>query len=669
MRIFGTMLRIFPIVLLASALPAVAAESPADAVAAFLKSLEAGKTTPAENGTVALSPFAPEEKKAKFEEGMAELAEALKGAVPTVEVVAEPKGVFAGFRLVLRQKQNPLQVVVRAICVVRTERGWKVAAGLNNFDNTNFGFEENLGEMAGQVAEATRRDAEETGRRLLAQGAEALWKDIRALREKWPKDPTPEEHVKRFLEYDHSGDAVGKLACFHVTPDLPAASLERFLSLLSDTTHPVHYGQENEAEEPPVEPVAKAAPLTLALGGHEDDGKVCRVLGFMNPRDPSDYYVHAFYLRRGEGNRWLLLPDGYEVEGLRSPDSDLVNWYEENENILGKQFIRKIAEQGRKDTPPPRKREDGAAMAERYLSAMANRRLPEAFALLDFPAEDTVDDFDGLMEELAKECLRLAPPNASGPVILPMRWSEVGDFGGAVHAVFQPEATRPFLLHVQLARWTSEGWRILTPPWDDGPESLIHQPDARKLQTELEAGWEEMKTSAIQRLFGESRGKAANGEEPEKVVRELVATAFADAVANRQKEYLAAWKPINDARLNPVSALEMATRLGKELRNSGKVPETEFLVRGELVGILMPVNQAKREDGQTPARMIIARLDDDVWTLVPGLEFFRPINRGFKELNQKALAATSMAFDEAGRDDLKDLLSWLEQAPPENTPE
>jgi hypothetical protein len=663
------MLRTFQIVLLAGTLPAVAAESPSEAVAAFLKSLEAGKTTPADNGTVALSPFAPEEKKAKFEEGLTELAEQIKGTIPSIEAVEEPKGGFAGFRLVLRQKQNPLQVAVRAICVLRTDGGWKVAAGLSSFDNTNFGFEEPLGEMAGQVAESTRRDAEETGRRLLAQGAEALWKDIRALREKWPKDPPPEEQVKRFLEFDRAGDPVGKLACFHITPDLPAASLERFLTLLSDASHAMHGGEEIEVEDGSHPSSDKDPYLWLPLAGHEDDGSVCRVLGFMNPEDPSDYYVQAFYLRRGEGGRWLLVPDGYEVEGLRSPDSDLVNWYEENETNLGKQFIRKIAEQGRKENPPTGKREDGAAIAEQYLGAMAGRNIPRAFALLDFPDENAVDDFDGLMEELTKECLRLAPPDAGAPVILPMRWKEVGDFGGAVHAIFQPEATRPFLLHIQLARWTAEGWKILPPPWDDGPESLIHQPDARKLQTELEAGWEDMKSSAIQRIFGESRGKAANGEEPEKVVRELVATAFADAVANRQKEYLAAWKPLEDGQVNSVTALEMATRLGKELRDAGKVPEMEFLSRGDLVGILMPVNQIQREDGQKPARMIIARRDNDVWTLVPGLEFFRPINRGFKELNQKALASTNDPFAEAERDNLKDLLSWLEQAPPENNHE
>jgi hypothetical protein len=657
------MLRTFQILLLASALPAVAAESPTEAVAAFLKSLEAGKTTPAANETVALSPFAPEEKKAKFEEGLAELAEEIKGTIPTTEVVAGPEGRFAGFRLVLRQKQNPLQVVVRAICVLRTDGGWKVAAGLGNFDNTNFGFEEGLAELARRVAETTRRDAEETGRRLLAEGAAALWKDIRALREKWPKDSPPEDQVKRFLEFDRAGDSVGKLACFHVTPDLPAASLDRFLTLLSDATHS-HQKESGNGEE-----TARDHPLSLPVGGHENDGKVCRVLGFMNPRDPSDYYVQAFYLRKGEGNRWLLVPDGYEVEGLRSPDSDLVNWYEENETLLAKKFIVKIAEQGRTEAAPSRKREDGAALVERYLGAMADRRIPEAFALLDFPAENLVDDFDGLMEELAKECQRLAPSKAEGPVILPMRWKEVGDFGGAVHAIFQPEATRPFLLHIQLARWTAEGWKILPPPWDDGPESLVHQPDARKLQTELEAGWEDMKTGAIQRLFGESRGKAADKAEPEKVVGELVATAFADAVANRKKEYLAAWKPLKDGQINPVSALEMASRLGKELRDSGAVPETEILLRGELAGILMPVNQAKREDGQKPARMIIARREEDVWTLVPGLEFFRPINRGFKELNQKALAGARMAFDENGRGDLQDLLSWLEQSPPENKSE
>lgn len=664
-----TMLRIILALVLASALPAGAAESPAEAVAAFLKFLEAGKTSPSENPAVALSPFAPEEKKEKFEEGLGELAEKIKVTTPSIEAVVEPKGGFAGFRLILRQKQNPLQVSVRAICVLRTEGGWKVAAGLGNFDNTNFGFEEGRGEQARQVAEFTRREAEETGRRLLAEGAQALWKDIRARRESWPKDATPDEHVKRFLESDRAGDAIGKLACFHVTPDLPAANLERFLTLLSANSHATHQGNEKGDKDAGEETTAPVQPLWLPLGGKEGEDNVCRVLGFVNPQDPSDYYLQAFYLRKGEGNRWLMIPDGYEVDGLRSPDSDLVNWYEGNETILGKQFIKKLAEQGRKDAPPPRNRTDGAATAERYLNAMANRKLPEALGLLDLPEENVVDDFDGLMDELAKECWRLTPPDAVGPVILPMRWKEVGDFGGAVHAVFQPEATRPFLLHTQLARWTPEGWRILPPSWEDAPESLIHQPDARKLQSELEVGWNEMKSIAITRLFGESRGKPEKGAEPEKVLRELVATAFADAIGGHQDAYLAAWRPLQHGKIDNVAALEMATRLGKELHKSGKVPETEIIVRGALAGILLPVNQAKREDGQKPARLIVAWRDNDIWALVPGLEFFRPINRGFKELNQKALVSTDLAFDEAGRDDLKDILSWLEKAPPENKPE
>lgn len=661
------MLRTFQILLLASALPAAAAESPAEAVAAFLKSLEEGKTTVAENETLALSPFAPEEKKAKFEEGLAELAEEIKGTAPVFEPVAEPKGNFAGFRLILRQKQNPLEVAVRAICVVKADGKWKVAAGLSHFDNTNFGFDENLVGMASEVAESTRRDAQETGRRLLAQGAESLWKDIRARREQWPKNNSPEEHLQRFLELELAGDAIGKMACFHLTPDLPAASLERLLSLLSNAKP----GAEDDEPSPDVPPsIARDNPfLSIPLGGHEDDGSVCRVFGFMSEQDPSDQFLRAFYLRRGEGGRWLLIPDGYEVEGLRSPDSDLVNWFEENEMILSKQFIVKIAEMGRKKNPPSQKRADGAAILERYLSTMAARRIPEAFAVLDFPEENIVDDYDGLVEELAKECLRLAPPDAGAPVILPLRWQEVGDFGGAVHAIFQPEATRPFLLHTQLARWTPGGWKVLTPPWEDGPESLIHQPDARKLQTELEVGWEEMKIAAVDRIFGATVGQSANAADPEKAVQELVSTAFAAAISNQQKEYLAAWKPIKDGAINPVSALEMAARLGKELRVTGKVPETELLHRGELVGILMPVNQARREDGQKPARLIIARREADLWTLVPGLEFFRPINRGFKELNQKSLAAANTAFDEAGRSSLKDLLSWLEQSPPDNKPE
>lgn len=640
----------------------------------LLKSLEEGKTAPADNPAVALSPFAPEEKKEKFEEGLSELAGQVKGAIPTIEAVAEPSGAFAGFRLILRQKQNPLQVTVRAICVLRTAEGWKVAAGLESFDNTNFGFEEGLGELARKVAETTRRDAGETGRRMLAQGAEALWKDIRSRRESWPATGSPEDQVKRFLEYDRTEDAVGKLACFHITPDLPAANLERFLTLLSESSYAGHADEDEEAvgvpdggdgEAADQPSTAKALPLWIHLGGKEAKDNVCRVVGFLSPEDPSDYYVHAFYLRKGEGNRWLIVPDGYEVEGLRSPDSELVEWYEENEVTFGKQLIHRLAEQARSEKPAPPRREDGPVVAERYLNSLATRKIDDALAMLDLPAVEAVDDFDGLMDELAKERWRIAPPSSAPPVILPMRWKEIGDFGGAVHAIYQPQATRPFLLHLQMARWTKDGWRMVPPTWDEGPESIFLQEEARKLQTELEAGWNEMKRLSVTRIFGETKGLAEQGAEPEKVVRQLVTTAFARAAAGQESEFLSAWKVPAEGAADPVAALEMAARLGRDLRKTGQVAEPEIIVRGAMAGILLPVNQAKREDGQKPARLIIARRENGIWCLTPGLEFFRPINRGFKELNQKALAAAAESLDETGRSDLKDLLSWLEQSPPE----
>ncbi len=676
---------IFLFLLACGLLPA--AENPSAAVAAFLEALKNGKTELADNPAVTVSPFCPDGKKKRFEEGLVELAGQLGDATALAEEVVPARDIFSGYRIVLRQKRNPLQVAVRPVCVIRTGEGWKVAAGLSHFDNTNFGFDPKLRETATQVAEATRRDAEEAGKLLLSQGAQTLWKEIRERRATWPDDGNdPDVHVRRFLEYDRQQDAIGKLACFHVTPDLPPDKLERFLALLGEETFgSAETGEAQDEGEvveelgeeerggrdakgevvPAAQPEAAVDlnfPLSVLLEGKAEGEKICRVFGFIHPEDPSDYYTMGFYLRKGEGNRWLIVPNGYDVEGLRSPDSDLMEWYEDNETRFAKLLVRRLAEDARKNAPPPAGRDEGAAVLALYLDALGRRSIPEILGLLDLPDDALVDDYDGLLEELGRECWRFAPPGSNPPQVIPMRWKEQGEFGGAVQAIYQPAATRPFVLHAQLARWTPEGWRVLPPPWEGAPESLTHRPEARKLQTMLEDGWEAQKKEAVGKIFSKSIGTPENGRDAETTVKEAVTKAMAAAAAGEFENFLGYWESPLD-RPVPVAALETTTRMGWEIHKSGQAPEPEaIMVRGNLAGVMIPVQQAKREDGQKPARMLLLRRKDQVWFLVPGAELFRPVNRGFKALNQQALRDLKKEFDADSRQELDDLRSWVEQS-------
>lgn len=644
-----------------------AADSPPAAIDAVLKSLRDGKTNLAANPDIAVSPFCPEEKKDDFEKGLVELSGLLETVTTTTEESVPARGLFAGYRLILRQKHNPLQVTVRPLCVLRTDKGWKVAAGLANFDNTNFGFDPELSQTAADVAEATRKDAREAGLSLLTHGVQALWQDIRARRAAWPQDESPEALIERYFDFDRKNDAIGKLACHHIPNDLPPANLERFLAEIADDS--LTSAEDTDTEEAvtqsdpaAVAPPASATlpPLTIAIDGKQEGEHLCRVYGILHPDDPSDYNPVPMYLRKGEGNRWLLLPAETEVEGLRSPKSELKSWYDDNEDNFAKQIVVKLAAQGRANAPPPGARGDGSAVVARYLNALSRRAIPEALGLLDLPDNALVDDYDGLLEEIGELCWRLAPQGGPEARVTQLRWHEGANFGGAASAIFQPAAAFPFLMEISLAHWTPAGWRVLPPSWDGAPASLKLDKEAAASESELKKNWDDLKREAALRLFANSQAAMEAGRDSAAVIREAADKAFAAAAAGNIDGFFTLWeKPGKDT--DPIAAVKAICRMAWEIRKAGKAPVIEAIkVNGTFAGVLLPMDQAKREDGQKPGRMLVARRTDGGWQLVPDLEIFRPINRGFKELNAKVLREINIKFNAAEMQELEALRAWVE---------
>lgn len=642
-----------------------AADTPAAAIDAVLKALRDGKSHLADLPEVAVSPFCPEAKKETFEKGLEELAGLLDSATTTVEESVPARGSFTGYRLILRQKQNPLQVAVRPICVLRTDKGWKVAAGLANFDNTNFGFDPELSQAATSVSEATRKDAKEAGQRLLAQGAQSLWQDIRARRAAWPADEPAEAVIARYFDFDLKKDAIGKLACCHIPNDLAPANMERFLAELAaeglmEKKEAAEKDPATTGDAPVANPTKDHPPLTIAIDGKQEGDHLCRVYGVLDPENPSDYQPMPIYLRKGDGNRWLVLHVETEIEELRKPKSELTSWYDDNEETFAKQVVLKLAAQGRETAPIPAARGDGAAVVARYLDALARRAIPEVLGMLDLPDDALVDDYDGLLEEIGKQCWRLAPQGGPAATITQLRWHEAEKFGGAANAIFQPAAAFPFLMEICLVRWTPAGWRVLPPSWDGAPASPKHEQDAIAIEKELKKDWDALKREAALRLFAKGTPVAEAGRDGAIAVRELADKAFAAAVAGDFAGFFAHWQtPGKDT--DPTTAVKSISKFAWETRKAGKVPAIEAIkVQGAYAGVLLPMDQAKREDGQKPGRMLVACRTDGAWQLVAGLEIFRPINRGFKELNAKVLRDFHGGFDELGKEDLEALRAWVE---------
>lgn len=212
---------------------AAAAATPQQATEGWLAALRSGQTRIEGNPAIVLSAFCPAEKEEKYAQAMLALASSLASATATVESVVSPRGNFAGCKLVLRENRHPLRVQVLPICLFLTPAGWKVAAGMEHFQNTGAARSAADAALAAAVARETVDHAQQAAIRMQASAADAVRADIQRLRSQWTAEAGPNDMVRRYLAFDQSGDAIGKLACFHLPVDLSAAKLEQFLDLLA----------------------------------------------------------------------------------------------------------------------------------------------------------------------------------------------------------------------------------------------------------------------------------------------------------------------------------------------------------------------------------------------------------------------------------------------------
>jgi hypothetical protein len=180
----------------------------------------------------------------------------------------------------------------------------------------------------------------------------------------------------------------------------------------------------------------------------------------------------------------------------------------------------------------------------------------------------------------------------------------------------------------------------------------------------MEEEWEQIKQDAMAGFF------PANGVLPvvtsatdEQAVRHAIGQVSRLALEGNFLQCLALWaKPLPGDDVT--RALDSVGKITWQIHQAKSAPPLDTIqVHGSFAGVILPVPQAKREDGQKPGRMLVLRRIDGVWRPLPGIDFYRPVNRGYKELNAKATKTLADRLDPESKTSLEALISWLEQIP------
>lgn len=659
------------------------------AVQELVKAITDGKTQPADNPAIVISPFCPEEKIRLYTEGLEKLGDALESTKPEIEQSGTTRGKFVGCHLTLRNARNPMDVAVWPLCVLQTDNGWKVAVGLSHFDNTHFGYDAALAKVAQAVAEETMFKAKALEKNMLDDSANQLLQDLQKRRATWPANHKPEDVIDQFLEYDRTDDAIGKLACYYLPESLTPQILEHLLSMLAEASlleneesekgdaHGLLPAGENREEKATTKPTSKPIfPFHSEIQRHEVNGQLCLVMGFLHPDTPSNFFSVPYYVRKAKDGKWAIIPEESEMEGLARPKKELVRWYEKNEESIDKAMIVQFSEIGEKKSLSERQKGQPHASLEtkseaheiiRYhAQALIRRALPEALGTLHIPAPEAVEDYLGLMNGVESWCARVAPFGAMEPYQIELEFKQQGDFAACLTAYYQPAAKQSFILDLQVAHRNAKGWKVLPPATDGLDGGLRQNKDAQALIREMEQHWEEKKAQAVLNFFAKSSAsKSPTSQDDKQVMREICHQAFQNAVSGKFLEFLAYWEKPSPGQ-DAVAALDMTNKLAWQIYESAKVPEIqEIHVEKTLAGVVLPLTQILNPDhGQKPARMILFRRSENTWHLLPGLEFYRPINRGFNELNVKNARMMVDRFDLSLQPELQSLKTWIENYDP-----
>lgn len=644
-------------VLLAVVGPAAAAGEPDAIVAAvkrFAAALGDGKHDPGDHPEVVLSPFCPPEKGKRYGEGLQALAAVLKGRELKVEEPLVVEGGLAGCLVVARIPDQPLSSEVRPLCLLKTKAGWKVAAGLSHFDNTNLGFEAGRAEAAGALAARIRTAASVRQEELLEQAAASVRRRVAAIRAERLARCSREQLVTAYLEFDRKRDVMGKLACLVLPDDLPPRALARVLVELVD----------------PVDVEGGEPMRAVFVESRELGGEYCHGVGFIDMRNPANYFVLPFYLAGRDGADWRIFPFGLEVDGLPSADDRLVEWFGKNEVVMSWGLMRKVASAG----------EPGAASADeahrRFFEAAVRRDGASALGCLPLaPVGDDTEALDAQLAALGEYWSGLRGGDPAEPLARRTAIRTDGSVSIAAHAIFQPFAggSRPFRTLSTLAVLRSGRWWVQ--PWPNPADLPPGDPDREalgKLQAALAAAAPTDESVALQ-FFGAPWGAADTGGDAAAEARagdpelqafaaKLAGHAAAGELASLLELAVQPPGARNDRGLRALCGVAEVVRDCRP-KDRAKAVVDGVAVAGNWGGVALTLPQPKREDGRVPMRMLVASRQPGGWRWVPGLQFFREVNRGYKALNAKELDYWNETLGPAGRASVERLRAWLESSP------
>ncbi len=653
--------------LLAVVGPATAAGEP-DAIVAvvkrFAKALGDGKHDPGGHPEVVLSPFCPPEKGKRYAEGLQALAAVFKGCDLKVEDAVVVEGGLAGCLVVARKADNPLSFEVRPLCLLKTKAGWKVAAGLSHFDNTNLGFEAGRAEAAGALAARIRTAASIRQEEILDQAAASVRRRLAAIRAEQLARCTREQLVAAYLDFDRKHDVMGKLACLLVPDDLPPRALSR---MLVELVHPVAAeGGANGGGKEGGEPMR-----TEFVGWRELDGESCHGVGFIDMRNPADYFVLPFYVVGRDGGDWRIFPFGLEVDGLPTADDRLVEWFGEQESAMSLELMKKVASSGG---------ERGAASADeahrRFFEAALHRDGAAALGCLPLaPVGDDTEALDAQLAALGEFWSGLRGGDLAEPLARHTAIRTDGSVSIAAHAVFQPFASGgpPFRTLATLAVHRDDRWWVQ--PWSNPADLPPSDPDRDalgKLQAALAKAAPADEDVSLQ-FFGapwrapDTGGDAAaeaGAGDPE--LQAFAAKLAGHAAAGELAALLElAVQPPGARNDRGLRALREVAEVVRDCRpkDRAKAVVDGVAVSGSWGGLALTLPQPKREDGRVPMRMLVAIRQPGGWRWVPGLQFFREVNRGYKALNTKELDYWNETLGPAGMASVERLRAWLESSP------
>jgi len=598
--------------------------------------------------SVAVSPYTRDEDVARYRENLVEWE---NGPDQRETKLCGPWSVEENLAYVLLLRSdptNPVSLEVLPLCLVKVEGEWKAAPGLHHYDHAPIGF------VASRLSAARRmsRDARRHALLLQNQLREAAMDELRGRiserRNQWANDDSPKRLITRYMRFDQGRDVIGKAACFDLPDRIPIEEMIVFMDKLKETVWETYDGGRDD-------PLI-GNPLFLDERELEDGSQRVDMVGFVHQRNPADCFVVPFFSKRSGSGR-LLIPLWYELSGMSHPGDELMDWSSVEESRAQRLIPRSLAADVRAESPGEAHR--------MFLEALRRGDHGVVYGLIWMPDIDRVEE-DQWMEWLGALSNEILPGTGTVPLLRMMDVTENDGFAVSHAVIFQPALAEPMIIH-GCHLWKSErGWKLVPDLGAEQPETSHKADPARvKLFREFQS---DNRIAIGQRLADAARlffnpGENGYPETSEETVERLVAAA-------RDGDCEAFFRLVGEPLVagSDVQSLVAVGRLLRDIRELPDAASPAAKTKEGWAGISLPVFQPRRAENVEPRRLIFLRESVAGWYLVPGFEYFREVNRGFRLLNARA---RRIAEEHLGPEEFKvveELREWNENPADSTSP-